>query len=290
VTDPCQCLTFLGIVIDTVGNTVSLEQNKVEKLQTLLSQFKTRTRASRKQLESLAGKLNWAATVIPWGRVHTRSVFDMLAKLTKPNHKCFLDDIQQDLRWWSIFIVCGNQTKRIWDDRPVINVCSDSSSAAGGAFCHGDWYYCNWELDRPRLSNLHINVKELAIVREAALRWANDWRGHRVRIYTDNTTAAAAINNGTSLCTDVVHILQELSYLALAHDFVIEATFIPGKDNDLADSISRLYMPGQIARMFTCLADWHKPHTPPAGYWLPHHMSVKTMFSLWPQIQKWCEC
>jgi hypothetical protein len=288
VTDPCQKLTFLGVVIDTVGNTVSLEKSKVEKLQALLRLFQSRTRASRKQLESLAGKLNWAATVIPWGRLHTRSVFDLLSKLSKPNHKCFLNDIQQDLRWWSVYIVCGNQTKRIWDDRPVISVCSDSSSAAGGAFCQGDWVYCNWEIDRPRINNLHINIKELAIVRESALRWASNWQGHRVRIFTDNTTAAAAINNGTSPCAEIVHILQELSYLSLVHDFALEAVFIPGRINDLADSISRLYMPGQFSRLFTCIADWYNPHTPPAGYWLPQHMSVKSMFSLSPQIQKWC--
>jgi hypothetical protein len=80
-----------------------------------------------------------------------------------------------------------------------------------------------------------------------------------------------------------------MSYLALTHDFAIEATFIAGKENDLADSISRLYMLGQIDRMFTCLANWHKPHTPPAGYWLHRHMSVKSMITLYHLIQKWCE-
>jgi hypothetical protein len=281
-------LTFLGVVIDTVNGTVSLDSTKVNKLRDLLRQFLTRSRASRKQLEKLAGKLTWASTVIPWGRLHTRSIYNILSKLTKNNHKCKLEDIQQDLRWWLVYIVRGNQTKRIWDDRPVIEVYTDSSSAAGGAFCLGDWHYCNWELDRPPMKNLHINVKELAIVRESALRWAGKWKNHRICVRTDNTTTAAAINNGTCRGSDALPILQELSYLSLAYDFALEAIFIPGVDNNLADSISRLYMPGQFARMFAHIDHWYHPCAPPTGYWLPYHMTLKSMCSLSEQIRRWC--
>jgi hypothetical protein len=58
---------------------------------------------------------------------------------------------------------------RIRDDLPVIDVCSNTSPAAGGAFSHGDWYYCYCVLDRSQLSNVHVELKELGIVREAAL-------------------------------------------------------------------------------------------------------------------------
>jgi hypothetical protein len=290
VIDPCQRLTFLGVVIDTVSGTVSLEHKKVDKLCELLRLFLSRSRASRKQLEKLAGKLTWASTVIPWGRLHTRSIYNTLTKLAKPNHKCRLDPIQQDLRWWLVYIVRGNNTMRIWDERPVLDVYTDASSAAGGAFCLGDWLYCDWKLDRPYAHNLHINMKELATVREAALRWGATWSNHRVRVYTDNTTTAAAINKGTSTCSDAGPILQELSYLSLVYDFELEAIFIPGIDNILADSISRLYMPGQISRMFSSISDWHDPHVPPAGYWLPNHMSLNSMYSLSEQIGKWFGC
>ena len=77
--DPCQKLTFLGISIDTVSGYLSLDPPKVQDLISLLNSYLTKTRASRRQLESLAGKLNWAAHVIPWGKTHTRRVYSLFS-------------------------------------------------------------------------------------------------------------------------------------------------------------------------------------------------------------------
>ena len=46
---------------------MSLLASKLVDLQVLISQFRTRVRASKRQLQQLAGKLNWACQVVYGG-------------------------------------------------------------------------------------------------------------------------------------------------------------------------------------------------------------------------------
>ena len=65
---PSQCITFLGIEIDTTSSTLSLGKDKLQQLQQQLQHFGACKRASEQQLQSLAGSLNWACQAIQGGR------------------------------------------------------------------------------------------------------------------------------------------------------------------------------------------------------------------------------
>jgi hypothetical protein len=112
--DPCQRLPFLGIVIDTVNGSLSLKPDKAAELVALLQNYNGRKRASRKQLESLAGKLCWAAHVTPWGRAHTQSIFTLLSSLKSPTHKSRLGPIRSDIQWWLYWLTQGLNCRPIW--------------------------------------------------------------------------------------------------------------------------------------------------------------------------------
>ena len=59
VIGPTQHVTFLGVDIDTVECTLSLGHEKLHKLHGILKTFKTKWRATKVQLQSLAVSLNW---------------------------------------------------------------------------------------------------------------------------------------------------------------------------------------------------------------------------------------
>ena len=61
IVPPTQALIFLGIVINSVTQTLELPQDKLVTLQDLVQAFLHRRRASKRQLQSLAGKLSWAS-------------------------------------------------------------------------------------------------------------------------------------------------------------------------------------------------------------------------------------
>ena len=78
VVDPTQHLTFLGIDINSVSMQLSLPENKLLELRRELASFMGRQRASKQQLQSLAGKLNWAASVVYGGRAFLRRIINAI--------------------------------------------------------------------------------------------------------------------------------------------------------------------------------------------------------------------
>ena len=284
VVDCTKHLVFLGINIDTESGTLWLDENKAQKLVELTDSMIKQTRCTRKQLESLAGKLSWASAVIPWGRLHLRSLYDAISATKNNKHKVKLCYLLPDIEWWHVCLKLGNNKRLIWDTRPILHVFTDSSNLAGGAFCHGDWLYRAWHIDRPSTAHWHINLKELQMIGEAVNHWAKIFYNHRVKVYTDNIAAAYMINKGSSRNLLANRILHSIGFLSLKYDFTLEACFIPGRHNDMADAISRLHLPGQIHRFFALLWE-HGLVT--KGFWMQYHMSIKTMCFLYPQVQMW---
>ena len=115
-------------------------------------------------------------------------------------------------------------------------------------------FYCNWELDWPLDSYLHINSKEILAVYLAVCRWAPAWRNKRIYIQSDNMTTVATINRGTSRNTFIMGCLRILFWLSAHYNFHITAHFIKGLSNTVADNISRIHEPKQFHHLlpFIC--------------------------------------
>ena len=58
---PTQCLTFLGIEINTHNRTLSLDSSKLQDLSNLLTCWLPKRRATKRELQQLVSKLNWVA-------------------------------------------------------------------------------------------------------------------------------------------------------------------------------------------------------------------------------------
>ena len=128
----------------------------------------------------------------------------------------------------------------------LLNVYTDACSEAGRAFCNGNWFYVHWPTDVPRLSPHHINTKELATVIMVAQVWCRTWANHHVVIHTDSQMTDAVINNGTARNSTCLELLKHLASLALQFNFTISAAYIPGVENIVADTISRLHESGKF--------------------------------------------
>ena len=64
VMEPITRLIFLGTELDTIRQCMSLPASKLVELQDLVMQFHMHVRASKRQLQQIAGKLNWACHVL----------------------------------------------------------------------------------------------------------------------------------------------------------------------------------------------------------------------------------
>jgi hypothetical protein len=284
--DPTQCIVFLGIQIDTVAGTLTLDDGKVTALKSLLIVTLKKKRLTKNQLQSIAGKLSWASVVVPWGKTHTCSFYRSLSYLNKSSHKIVTSKLHSDITFWIKYLGSGSNTRLIWDNRPVLCMFTDSSGPCGGAFCtNGDWLFRSWNVDNPRIARAHINIKELQMGCEAVSRWAPIYPNSRFLVFMDNVAATCIMNKGSSRNQLAIDCMRSLSITAIKYNISVEAFFIPGSTNDIADSISRFHLNGQIQRFMSLLTVGSWPM--PTRYYLRDHMSLSAERFLNLQIRKW---
>ena len=148
VVSPTQVLIFLGVELNTVSQTMSLPQHKLVELQAFVLGFAQRRRASKRQLQVLAGKLSWASRVVYGGRTFLRRILDVMNGLKSPGAKFLLtDDFYADLAWWSDFLATFNGKCLFLDRVPLTTVQTDACYEAAGAFYNGDWLYYNFSIE-----------------------------------------------------------------------------------------------------------------------------------------------
>ena len=290
VVDPSQKVTFLGINIDSISYHLTLPNDKMDETIDLLRWFRDKTRASKKQLQRLAGKLNWASRVIRGGRTYLRRVLDLQNQINLPFQKAKLsDEFRADIDWWLTFMSMFNGVQ-MCKKFSVGNVHVDASNTAAGIAYNGDWAYVNWKLDWPEVANFHINHKEVLSIIIAARKWGHLWSNASVTVLTDSECAKHIIKKGTTPNKTVMKYLRELFWLSALYNFELVPVHIKGHDNILPDTISRLHEKGKPYQLDALL--WQFFQVKFSITTLHIHMSFKSLLFLLLQTvtnshQKW---
>ena len=203
-------ITFLGFLINTVTQTVSIPIEKIEKakhqLASILSNRKCKV--SVKQMEILIGFLNFIGRCIIPGRAFTRRLYAVMAnKNLKPHHHIRLThETILDLCMWEKFINHAsifsrpflNYTDIVTAD--TIDFFTDASGKIGfGGICglvwmHGRWPKCFID-QKPS-----IEFQELYALLAGILAWLHLFQNKRVIIFCDNQSIVAMVNKTTSSC------------------------------------------------------------------------------------------
>ena len=286
VDDPCNIITFLGIQLNSVNLSLSLPEPKLMELKHLLDSFKSKVRASKKQLQSLAGKLNWACRVVRGGRVYLRRVLNLMNLLNLSHHKTklsvsFLDDID----WWIECLDTFNGKCMFNNSYHPELVHVDACTVGAGMAFASDWAYVNWDLDWPEVASLHINFKEVLAIVHAAQRWGHLWSNKRIIILTDSECAKAIIMKGTTRNDLIMKYLRQLFWVSVQFNFELECIHISGVNNKLPDTISRLHEKGQFFQLESLLHHFYGDGLHPLA--LRAHMSSKAIYFLILQIRSW---
>ena len=237
VADPTMHITFLGIVLDSVSMTLSLLEEKVLLLKQELQSSFRKNRFTKPQLQSLAGRLSWAASVVKGGRVFLRWIFNTICVLRHNAHRVHISsEMRKDLLWWSNFMDTFNGRSTLFDRCPIECVFTDACNEGAGVFFGQDWFYFNWSQDWPQAALFHINEKEIIAVALAAYRWALFWRNKHIIIYSDNSVTVSALNKGTCRNDEIMRCIRSLFWLSASFNFYLTACYLPGVRNVAGDS------------------------------------------------------
>ena len=247
---PTTKLTFLGIEIDTEAGVLRLPEEKLLRLKSLLAQWSPRRSCRRQQLESLIGTLHHACRVVKPGRAFMRQMIDLLRapSATRPHHHIRLNrEFRADIRWWETFAVYWKGVSMFpCVSEPVFSATSDASGAWGcGAWSGSSWFQLEWPAGA---RDHHISFKELFAGLVAAAVWGRRWRGARVRLRCDNQAAVYAVSRRSCRDRGMMHLVRCLFFLEAWHNFELVATHLPGRENMLADDLSRNRLPAFLSK------------------------------------------
>ena len=138
---PCQQLTFLGVVINTVAMELFLPQSKLSETRELVNTFASRKHASKCQLQKLAGKLNCTCRIVHGGQTFLRCIIDCMNALSSNSAKYLLTpEFRKDIFWWQKFLLLFNGKRLLHSKVPIADVQTDACSKGIGAFFRGIEY------------------------------------------------------------------------------------------------------------------------------------------------------
>jgi len=242
---PSTCITFLGIEIDSTAMEIRLPANKLALLKDDLARSRGKKLIRKQDVLSLIGSLSHACKVVRSGRAFLRRLIALSSGVKKLDHFVRLNSCAKaDIEWWYVFGTSWNGISILHSvnkANPAFSLTTDASGSWGcGGFSGSMWFSLPWNSIG---ASLHITVQELIPITLAAALWGKYWSGYSVQVWCDNEAAVNIINRNTSKDEDASHLLRCLAFVREKYNFFLFATHIVGKNNTIADALSRNKIP-----------------------------------------------
>lgn len=259
---PTTQMPYLGILFDTTKMTMSVPTEKLAELKAEIDSWARKTTISKRNLQSLLGKLFWVCKVVRFSRVFMGRLLSQLRKMTglKDNVKVKLEDqARKDLLWWSEFLRVFNGVTMIINEEAIPltldqfldtpeKVCAGDATPTGIGAWHRDEY---WSRKIPSiLSGSPIHVLEFWAILVSARLWGDSWSGKVVTIFSDNDPVVDVINLEKPQDPVMLSLLREFIFLVCEKKFVPVLRKISSQDNYLADHISRRFDHDSASALF----------------------------------------
>jgi hypothetical protein len=248
---PTTELEYLGIILNSERMQARLPEDKRIRTALLVKNFSTKTKCTKRELLSLIGHLAYACKVVVPGRAFLWYLLTLAKSRRELHHRVDLNaECRIDLAMWSTFLEKWNGCNFFLDSQLTVasdmHLFTDASPSFGcGGFYQGEWFSYAWPKFIYELEpNPSIALFELFPIVVSAVLWGTRWSKRRIVFHTDNAPVVEMINKGRTSCGGPMRLLRRLTLIALQHNFTMTAVHIPGRDNVIADCLSRF----QIAK------------------------------------------
>ena len=239
-TSPSTNTTFLGIELDTINRQAKLPIEKLKEYENDIRLATYMKKMKKSDLESLIGKLNFAASVVP-ARPFLRRLINLLKTIDKPHYFIRLNKgTQRDLYTWLSFLENYNGITYFralkMCDSTAINMVSDASKKGFGA-CYGKkWLQARYP---ESWHHHHITILELYPIFVLINIFGHLMKNSNILFHCDNEAVTAIINKQSSKDNTVMQIVRPLILLLVKFNIYLRSQHIPGVLNVLPDKISR---------------------------------------------------
>lgn len=245
---PTTNIEWLGYLIDTINMTVKVPDAKLEEVIEECAKWTGKTRARKKHIQSLAGRLIYITNCITPARRFVARVLATLRAMADREWTTIGPDFHLDLQWFKKYAKMSNGMFFYIPHRKEIEIRCDSSLTGGG----GDALnYCySWEYPKDHTNRFpHIHHLEAVnlLVAYATLAPLVAEPGALLVISTDNISSSFALETGRTKDMVFASCSRELWFRALTNNHLVTIRHKAGSLIPLADALSRQHFDGQKA-------------------------------------------
>ena len=239
---PSQSAKYLGMTIDTGAGKVFPSLARVEKFLTVAERFCAMQSPTAQLWQVILGHLASLERLVPHGRLRMRSLQWHLKSQWSPESDppslpvALPEEARRDLSWWMVrdHLLVG---VRFGTPAPDLRLYSDASSSGWGAHLPDQNVSGVWSAQEKLL---HINLLEMKALFLALQAFQEDVAGHHVTAMCDNSTVVAYVNKqGGTVSRPLCLLTSRLLRWTESFDVHLEARYLPGESNVLADVLSR---------------------------------------------------
>ena len=240
VCPPSPQMEFLSNIVDARNMMLEVSEQRMEQIQNELDNWLVIDRATRKQLESIIGKLSFIANCVWAGRVFIARLINLLTGFLKVGKYTIPTETKKDFIWWKRFLKDYNGVSILWlQDTLTADVllATDLSLVGAGAVCANEYFHVKYPQQiLEKFSNI-AHLEMLAIILAIKL-WGDTVSGKVVHLSCDNQACVEVINTGRASDRKLQECLRELVMLVAKKQAWLKLVYVSTTKNTLPDLLS----------------------------------------------------
>ena len=238
---PSTKMEWLGFLFDTEAMSITLPSDKLRDIITMASAWKTKQRATRRDLQQLAGKLNHISQCVVPARKFMCRILAALRAAPQCGTIKVSEPLRHDVAWFAEYAATCNGRLLMEDPLPTFGIQCDACLEGGGGF--SDTHFYSTQFTDPIFSDMHISqIEAFNILLAIKTLLPQNARSLCVVITTDNSAAMHTLNTGKTRDPILAACSRELWLFAAVRELKVVVNHAPGASLVLADALSRRHM------------------------------------------------